>query len=96
MRGYLESFPKKGRIVGGIAVRILNGEKPQDIPIVRGANAYLFDWRALSRWGFRESDLPSGSAVRFRPLSFWERSKWTWVVSLLIIFCLIVLALYLS
>ena len=68
--GYLESFAKEGKIVGGIAVRILNGERPQDIPIVRGANAYMFDWRALRRWGFRESDLPPGSAVLFRPAVF--------------------------
>ena len=93
--GYLESFAKEGRIVGGIAVRILNGERPQDIPIVRGANAYMFDWRALRRWGFREKDLPAGSAVLFRPPSLWQRTKWTWVVSLLVILCLSVLAMYL-
>ncbi len=93
--GYLESFAKEGRIVGGIAVRILNGEKPQDIPIVRGANAYMFDWRALRRWGFRESDLPAGSAVLFRPPSFWERTKWIWVAALLSVLCLSVLAMYL-
>ena len=93
--GYLESFAREGRIVGGIAVRILNGERPQDIPIVRGANAYMFDWRALNRWGFRESDLPAGSAVLVPSPSFWERTKWTWVVSLLVILCLSVLAMYL-
>ena len=53
--GYLQSFAREGKIVGGIAVRILNGERPQDVPIVRGANAYMFDWRALKRWGFREN-----------------------------------------
>jgi signal transduction histidine kinase len=93
--GYLESFAKEGRIVGGIAVRILNGEKPQDIPIVRGANAYMFDSRALSRWGFRERDLPAGSAVLFRPPSLWERTKWIWVAAVLAILCLSILALYL-
>ncbi len=35
--GYLQSFAREGKIVGEIAVRILNGERPQDIPIVRGA-----------------------------------------------------------
>ena len=90
-----ESFAKEGKIVGGIAVRILNGERPQDIPIVRGANAYMFDWRALKRWGFRESDLPPGSAVLFRPPSFWQRTKWIWVAALLIALCLSILALFL-
>ena len=57
--GYLESFAKEGRIVGGIAIRILDGERGRkDIPIVRGANAYMSDWRALSRWGFRRKRPP--------------------------------------
>jgi signal transduction histidine kinase len=93
--GYLESFAKEGKIVGGIAIRILNGERPQDVPIVRGANAYMFDWRALKRWGFRESDLPSGSAVLFRPPSFWDRTKWIWVAALLATLGLGILVLYL-
>ncbi len=66
--GYLESFAKEGRIVGGIAIRILNGERPQDIPIVRGANAYMFDWAGAESLGIqREKDLPAGSAVLYRP-----------------------------
>ena len=93
--GYLESFAKEGKIVGGIAIRILNGETPQDVPIVRGANAYMFDWRALKRWGFRESDLPPGSAVLFRPSSFWDRTKWIWVAALLATLGLSILVLYL-
>jgi PAS domain S-box-containing protein len=44
-------------------LRVLNGEKPQDIPVVKSANQYLFDWRAVQRWGFKESDLPHGSVV---------------------------------
>ena len=93
--GYLQSFAREGKIVGGIAIRILNGERPQDVPIVGGTNAYMFDWRALRRWGFRETDLPPGSAVLFRPASFWERTKWIWVAALLAILCLSSLALYL-
>jgi signal transduction histidine kinase len=92
--GYLQSFAEEGRIVGTIAVRILNGESPQDIPIVRGANAYMFDWGALNRWGFRESDLPPGSAVLFRPPSLWQRTMWIWVTALLAILCLGILALF--
>ena len=92
--GYLQSFAEEGRIVGGIAVRILNREKPHDIPIVQGANAYMFDWRALRRWRFRESDLPAGSVVLFRPPPLWRRTKWIWVTALLVLLCLGILALY--
>ena len=91
--GYLQSFAKEGNIVGEIAVRILNGERPQDITIVRGANIYMFDWRALSRWGFREGALPPDSDILYRPPTLWERSKWAWVASLVIMLCLSAIAL---
>ena len=70
--GYLSSLSGQGRIAGGMALRILNGEKPQDIPRVKGVNAYMFDWRALRRWGLKESDLPPGSIVLNRETTFWE------------------------
>ena len=41
-----------------MAVRILKGERPQDIPVVKGADVYMFDWRGLKRWGLKESALP--------------------------------------
>jgi PAS domain S-box-containing protein len=70
--GYLVSFAKEGEIAAADAARILDGEKPKDIPIVRGASAYMFDWRALKRWGLREADLPPGSLVLYRQPNFWE------------------------
>jgi PAS domain S-box-containing protein len=70
--GYLDSFAVEGRLVGAMAVRILKGEQPQNIPVVRGANTYIFDWSALHRWGFKESDLPRGSVVLNREPTFWE------------------------
>ena len=92
--GYLESFAMEGKIVGGIAVRVLNGESPQDIPAVQGANTYMFDERALRRWGFNESDLPRGSEVLFSAPSFWERTKWMWMALSLLALGVTVLALY--
>jgi PAS domain S-box-containing protein len=58
------------------ALRILNGEKPQDIPIVRSDNVYMFDWRALRSWGLKETNLPPGSIVRNRQPSLWESFRW--------------------
>jgi signal transduction histidine kinase/ABC-type uncharacterized transport system substrate-binding protein len=94
--GDVTSFAKEGMIVGDFAQRILKGERPQDIPIVNGANVYLFDWRALRRWGFKESDLPPGSKVIFREFSVWERTKRIWISGILIILCLSLLAIYLQ
>ena len=55
-----------------MVLKILNGERPENIPIVKSANLYMFDWRALRRWGFKESDLPPGSVLFYRQPSAWE------------------------
>ena len=74
--GDLLSFTSDGKVVGEMAVRILNGEKPQDIPIAKSANVYMFDWRALKRWGLKEGALPPGSIVLNRQTTVWESNKW--------------------
>jgi PAS domain S-box-containing protein len=73
--GNVFSFATHGRDVAGMVVRILNGEKPQDIPVVQGADILLFDWRALRRWGLNERNLPPGSVVLNREPTFWEQYK---------------------
>lgn len=73
--GYLDSFALQGKVMGEIATRILEGEKPQNIPVVRGTNTYMFDWRALERWEMKERDLPAGSIVLNRAPGFWETYK---------------------
>ena len=74
--GYLTSFTKEGEIAAEDAERILNGDKAKDIPIVRGANTYIFDLRVLKRWGLKEADVPPGSTVLNRQPSLWESFRW--------------------
>ena len=93
--GYLSSLSEQGKVAGAMALRLLSGAKPQEIPRVMGVNTYMFDWRALQRWGLRESDLPPGSVVLFREISLWERTKRIWISGLLIILSLALLATYL-
>jgi len=73
--GYVSSISEQGKVAGAITLRILNGEKPQNIPTVKGVSAYMFDWRALKRWGFKEADLPPGSIVLNREPTGWETYK---------------------
>ncbi len=73
--GYVTPYGDEGRIAGETAVRILKGEKAQGIPIVSDTNVYLFDWRALQRWGLKESGLPSGSVVHYRQPTAWQTLK---------------------
>jgi signal transduction histidine kinase len=93
--GCVFSFELAGRDVADMALRIIKGEKPENIPIVRGANAYLFDWRALRRWGFKESELPEGSIVVYRELSLWERNRDFLITATLIVLGLSALVIYL-
>jgi PAS domain S-box-containing protein len=87
--GHLMSFTEQGRLAGDIGRRVLNGEKPENIPIVyEGGNVYEFDWRQLKRWGLRESDLPPGSLVRFKEPSLWDNYKWE-VISTIAAFCML-------
>ncbi len=93
--GYVVSWAADGKVAASMAAKILGGMKPEQIPIVRNSNVYMFDWRALDRWGFKESDLPAGSIVVFREMSVWERTKNFWISGLVVILLLMLLATYL-
>ena len=73
--GYLSTLSEQGKLAGGMALRMLRGEKPQDIVRVKGANTYMFDWRAMKRWGLLARDLPPGSIVINRQPTVWEAYK---------------------
>ena len=83
--GDVLSWAADGRVVGEMAVRVLNGEKPQDIPIAKSANVYMFDWRALKRWGLDEKQLPPGSIVLNRQATAWELYKWYIVAGVVLV-----------
>ncbi len=85
--GYVQGPDGNGKRVGEMVVRILNGERAQDIAIEPAPNGPLFDWRQLQRWGIDESRLPAGSVVRFREFSFWELYKWR-IVGVIALFAL--------
>jgi signal transduction histidine kinase len=65
-----------GRQTAAAAVRILNGEKPNEIrpPPVQFAGP-VFDWREMQRWGISENSLPPGSKILFRNPTTWEQYR---------------------
>jgi PAS domain S-box-containing protein len=93
--GYVDSFTKEAQFAAASTIRVLNGDKPQDIPTVRGPNVYTFDGRVLKRWGLKESDLPPGSIVLNPQPSFWQEYQRPIVVGVLLLFAeaLIIFAL---
>jgi len=55
------------------AVRILRGERPENIPPqILDTATPVYDWRELRRWHINEALLPAGSSIQFRQPSFWE------------------------
>jgi signal transduction histidine kinase len=70
--GVVRDTRESGVRLGTLALRILTGTRAQDIPIEDTRVAPIFDWRAMQRWGIRESRLPPGSVIRFRGPSLWR------------------------
>jgi PAS domain S-box-containing protein len=74
-----------GKLLGGqqhgeksaeIAIRILQGEKVSNIPIVDQSVAqYIFDYPQLKRFGIKLSDLPEKSIIVNKPASHYEQNK---------------------
>ena len=73
--GNLSQIRAQGTIAGSVALRILDGVNPNDVPVAKAPNEFVFDWRALERWGIKESNLPPGSVVLNREPTVWESYK---------------------
>ena len=94
--GYVLPFERQAKLTAQIVSRLLDGKKAQELSIETLAGVYMFDWHQLQTWHISESSLPSGSIVMFREPSVWERTRWIWITSLLIIAVLSVIAIYLQ
>ncbi len=86
--GHVFRFDEAGNNAARLGLRLLAGEKPESIAVREAsANADLFDWRQLQRWGISEQSLPPGSVVLYKERSFWDAYKWriVGVVSLCVV-----------
>ncbi len=84
--GQLYGLGAHGEEAARLALRILAGTKPSELPLVEPGNSVtMFDWRQLRRWNISESRLPPGSIVRFRPPSLWSQYKLHVIVAVVIV-----------
>ncbi len=75
--GHMLDLGVQGKAAADLALRILQGEKPDEIPVsFVDANTYLFDWSELERWGINEKFLPAGSTFLNKEPSTWQRYHW--------------------
>jgi len=72
--GSLKSQVAEVDAVAGLALRVLNGERADDVPMsTHDLNISQVDWRELRRWGISEALLPRGTLVAYRQPSVWDR-----------------------
>jgi len=69
--GKLTSGYDQGIASGRMGLRILKGERVEDIPpLLTSRTRYMFDYRQMERFGIRKSALPEGSMVINGPERF--------------------------
>jgi len=65
-----------GTSAGKLATQALAGIPISRLPVeVRTNGTLMVDWRALERWNIKQSRLPVGCVVRYRPHSLWEEHR---------------------
>ncbi len=66
----------QGQAMSTIAKRVLDGEDPDDIPVIKkGTNRVMFDYFQLKRFGLTESSLPKKSIIINKPISVFDLYK---------------------
>jgi signal transduction histidine kinase len=94
--GRVFSFEMAGKNAASLGLRILAGEKPENIGVQgSGDNQYMFDAGELRRWGISQASLPPGSDVLHYEPGFWDRYRWQilGVVSLCVVETLLIFGL---
>ncbi|MGO9377722.1 MAG: ABC transporter substrate binding protein [Dissulfurispiraceae bacterium] len=94
--GMLTSGYYQGKTAAEMALRILNGEKVSNIPVVRTSpNKYMFDYSQLRRFGIAVDRLPHESIIINVPDSFYARYKTIifWIGATIFILSLIIFVL---
>lgn len=91
--GKILAGEQQGKKAAEIALRIIKGEKAQNIPIVKKTLAeYIFDYSQLKRFNIKISALPKKSIIINRPFSFYEEYKaLIWIIGLFVCTLLIII-----
>lgn len=89
----------QGQMMAALGKKILQGEPVESLAVVsQGANQFIFDFNALTKWGIGLSELPEEAIVINEPWTFYNayRSQiWLAVVFVLLLLA-IILTLYFS
>ncbi len=74
--GPLVPLSKAGEQAAAAALRILDGERPENILVPSVTPTVLaYDYRELERWGIQEALLPTGARISYRHPSLWDEYR---------------------
>ena len=73
--GVVRMTRETGYRLGEMAIRVLTGTRPRDIPIEAASVIPVIDWRQVQRWNIPPSRLPAGARILFREPSVWEQYR---------------------
>lgn len=94
--GMMTSGHLQGQRAAQLVERIIfGGEYPNQIPVVtESINQYMFDYNAMTKAGLRESQIPPGSTIVNKPVSFYDRYKnLVWFIVVVVITLLILIVI---
>ena len=88
--GKLNSAIFQGEKAAQMALQILNGTSPSQIPVMKNSiNHFMFDFRQMERWNIPADRLPTGSDVMYKSPSFFEKYRQL-VIATLIVFIILI------
>ncbi|WP_272698687.1 PAS domain S-box protein [Desulfovibrio sp. Fe33] len=80
--GMLANGRDQGQAMAQIALHVLSGRPPGEIPVLRGSSVSpKFDYDQLKRFGIKLAGLPEGSTVVNRPDSFYREHSSLFLVA---------------
>lgn len=84
--GHLYNYELVGANIAQVGLQILGGRKPSEVSLINfSPNEYVYDWRALKRWGIAVERLPKGSIIEYTETSIWQIYKWYIIGSIILI-----------
>jgi PAS domain S-box-containing protein len=97
--GLLTSGATQGKQAADMTIKIYNGTKISDIPIINNSfgNQLIFDYNQLQQYGIKKNLLPLGSTIiNSPPKSYTINKEMLWISVLIIILILLIAVIILS
>jgi two-component system cell cycle sensor histidine kinase/response regulator CckA len=74
--GKLTTGIAHGSEAARMALRIMDGENPADVPVLKESpNRYIYDYAVMQKFGISPAQLPAGAIVINRPLTFYQQYR---------------------